>query len=54
MTFATGEAAHENRACEMVHKSGAQRNCLVWVFNMLIGYARVSSQGQSLDCQIGA
>lgn len=38
----------------MVHISGAQYNCAVWDVRMLIGYARVSSQGQSLDRQIGA
>lgn len=39
---------------EVVHISGALCVYVIWDIRMLIGYARVSSQGQSLDRQIGA
>lgn len=38
----------------MVHKSGAGLNGLCYVSGMQIGYARVSTQSQTLDRQIGA
>lgn len=54
MIFATDKSDHENKDYGLVHKSGAQRWGLMYDIFMLIGYARVSSQGQSLDRQIGA
>lgn len=38
----------------MVHKSGAGLSGLCYVSGMQIGYARVSTQAQTLDRQIGA
>jgi hypothetical protein len=54
MIFATDGAGHKNKVHGLVHKSGAQFDCMIYDTLMLIGYARVSSQGQSLDRQIGA
>ncbi|MDF1671581.1 MAG: recombinase family protein [Roseovarius sp.] len=54
MIFATRFQSHENMTVEVVQISGAQYPHVIWDARMLIGYARVSSQGQSLDRQIGA